>query len=137
MQNGYNTKAMELEKFLDWFNEIFLEWRGDSRMGVSEFARYLDLRQQTVSIWLNRNIKTLPTAEHIAHLARFYPEVYEVIGLHSLDYLPGSIRDSWSEAVAEIRNTFREKGIVDGSPEADKIALEIFFKHGFNLTSIK
>jgi len=136
MQNWYN-KSMDLEIFIKWFNAKFLEWRGDSRRGVSDFARYLGIKQQTVSLWLNGGIKSLPTPENLAQLAKTYPEVYEVVGLNSLDFLPGDLRDSWQLAVSEIRRTYRENGIIEGSPAADKIALEIFAKFGFILTSTK
>lgn len=44
---------MTATDFHPWINQKYIEWRGNSRGTVSEFADYLDISQSTVSAWIN------------------------------------------------------------------------------------
>lgn len=67
--------------FKEWITQQYLEWRGDAygrTNTVSDFADYLDVKQQMVSSWMNGNSK--PSLKSINKLAfRLGYEVYDVL----------------------------------------------------------
>ena len=83
---------------------------------------------------------------HIKKIAeKFGPEVYQVLGLpapEALDIpfesLPSDIRSSFAAASAEIKSAFSSRHISDpDSPEGKALAISIFEKHGFKVTTIR
>jgi len=40
-------------KWTEWINKTYIEWRGNTRVSVTDFAMYLEVSQSTVSAWIN------------------------------------------------------------------------------------
>lgn len=40
---------MRLMKFWEWMNQKYIDWRGDSRKTISEFAQYVGVAQSVMS----------------------------------------------------------------------------------------
>lgn len=125
--------------FNKWINTKFVEWRGDSRLGVTDFASYIGVSQQSMSKWINGHSKRAPDAVSIAKLADKFPDVYEAVGLpapaSTAQALPPAFRRRLEQAQAEVERTFRQRSITGEMPEAEQIAIEIFEKHGFRYIS--
>ena len=67
-------------EFHTWINQKFIEWRGDTRNGVTEFATYLGISQPTVSAWLNKSRGKPETQKIIDALVNKYgDEAYKVL----------------------------------------------------------
>jgi transcriptional regulator with XRE-family HTH domain len=72
---------MKIMEFREWMNKKYIEWRGDSRGTISEFAEYIGVRQPVMSKWMNKG-GTMPDASSLAKIAsKFGVEVYDVLGL--------------------------------------------------------
>ena len=131
LENCYN----EFVDFTEWINRKFVEWRGDSRQGVTDFANYLEINQPLVSKWLNGRSRKGPDTSSVAKLADKFPDVYEVVGLPQppsrLNYLPRTFRRRLERAQAETERIFRERGLTGEMPEAEQVAIEVFEKYGF------
>ena len=137
LENCYNGVV----DFSEWINRKFLEWRGNSRLGVTDFAEYIGVSQPLMSNWLNGINKRPPAASNIAKLADKFPDVYEVVGLPQppsrFNYLPRSFRRRLERAQAETERIFRERGLTGEMPEAEQVAIEVFEKYGFKYMETK
>lgn len=109
--NLVNNKASA--DFKEWIWEKFEEWRKGSTNGPSAYARYLGVKQQLVSGWLNGDYK--PRMESIIKLAEKYPDVYEVLGMNA----PSAIKDP--ETVEERAERILE--LLEATPETDHARL--------------
>ena len=121
-------------QFTEWINEKFIEWRGNSRNGVTDFARFVGVSQQVMSNWLNGRNKRPPSPESIAKLAEKFPDIYEVIGFPQRNKryrLPKEMLERLESAQEEVERVFRERGLTGEMPEAETIAIDIFERHGF------
>jgi len=65
--------------FKSWINDKYIEWRGNSRSTLTDFAKYLGVSQQIMNQWINEG--ALPGTRTLPKLAAKYPDVYEVLGL--------------------------------------------------------
>jgi predicted transcriptional regulator len=70
---------MSSTEWSQWINRKYVEWRGDSRATVSEFAAYLGVSQATVSAWINGTRGAPASKKIIASVGEKYPEVYEIV----------------------------------------------------------
>ncbi|HPS41043.1 MAG TPA: hypothetical protein PK040_00465 [Anaerolineaceae bacterium] len=126
------------KRWFEFANRAFVEWRGDSRGTISEFAGYIGLSQSLMSRQLTRN-GAVPRDQKVinAWVSKYGLKVYEVLGLEvpndSLLLMPEPLRS----IALEIRDSLAAKHIVEDSPEAGKVVDEIMKKYGYILTSIK
>jgi predicted transcriptional regulator len=69
-------------EFHDWLERKFIEWRGDTRKNVTQFASYLGVSQPTVSAWIN-NTRGQPTTPKIINslASKLGPEIYDILGM--------------------------------------------------------
>lgn len=122
-------------EFNDWINLKFYEWRGNTRNSTVEFSKFLDVKQQTLSAWMNG--KYAPKdAINIGKLAEKYPEVYEVLGVDPPPQntnLPPFLRKLLDKTLTEISETIKERKIPLDSPEAEKLTIEILERNGFTV----
>jgi transcriptional regulator with XRE-family HTH domain len=72
-------RIIEFVTFKEWIWEKFYEWRGKTTRGVSEYAKYLEVKQPTVSAWMKGEYG--PRGENLKKLAEKYPDVYDALGL--------------------------------------------------------
>lgn len=68
-------------EFEEWINDKFLDWRGNTRKGVTEFSEFIGVSQQTMNGWLNNHV--IPKShKNINQLYEKYGyEVYDTLGL--------------------------------------------------------
>lgn len=126
------------ERWVEFINQAYIEFRGDTRKTISDFAEWLGLPQAQVSQYMSKNGK-LPRNQAV--IAKFYKRygkrVYDVLGFEvpndSLMLMPEPLRS----IALEIRDTLAEKNIDPQSPEAGLVMDEIMKKHGYNLSSIR
>lgn len=126
-------------EFKDWINKKFVEWRGNTRRGVSDYAEYIGVPQPTISSWLN-GVK--PRSPHnIEKLFLIYKdEIFDngiVRPKESLYSLPPNIHRNLMNAQREIEQTLRKLGITREMPMAETIATRIMAKHGIKYTTAK
>lgn len=126
------------ERWYEFANRAFIEWRGPTRKTLSDFARYLNLPRSVVSQELIKNGKLPKEAKTIAAwVDKFGDEVYEVLDITPLEpnwefpSLPTSLR----AAFLEITETLEKRGLSPDSPEAEQIVIEIMMRHGYKHTS--
>jgi transcriptional regulator with XRE-family HTH domain len=127
-----------MSKIKDWLLAQFIEWEKmqPRRQTYSAFARYLDVKQSTLSQWMAGNYD--PQDEKIiAKLAaKLGEEVYDVLGLPhpkptGLDRLPHVMRDRLARAAYQVDKYFSENSLSEDSPEAEQAAIRIFEANGF------
>jgi len=123
-------------EFKDWINKKFVEWRGETRLGVTDFANYIGVSQSTMSSWM---VGVIPKAPHnVLKLADKYgDEIYD-LGIpmpeSPLSTFPPGIRRRLRTAQKEIETLLRERNLTGDSPDAERLAIEIMEKHGFKYT---
>jgi hypothetical protein len=123
-------------EFKDWINKKFVEWRGETRLGITDYSNYIGVSQQTMSSWMNG---VIPKAPHnVLKLAEKYgDEIYDFGIPRSetpLSAFPPGIRRRLRDAQKEIETTLRERNLTGDSPDAERLAIEIMEKHGFKYT---
>jgi transcriptional regulator with XRE-family HTH domain len=131
----------------DWLNQKFRDW--EKLQGKAQsyyaFARFLGVSQTSLAAWMDGAVE--PQDDELALLAeKLGAEIYNLTGTKqpqnreqdrfalALMGIPAGLRDRLSEAVIEISQTIREKGLAPDSIEAKRTAVEIFLKHGIRLT---
>ena len=75
-------------EFSDWIRNKFLEWERErgSRQSYSEFARYLGVKQTTLSQWMRGGFE--PKGEYVDRLAvHLGTEIYGILGIGEPDPL--------------------------------------------------
>jgi hypothetical protein len=134
---------MKIVEFYEWMNEKFLEWRNTSRGrdgSISQFARLFGASQQVMSKWLAKDGYKPRDSRHInALVARYGPEVYDVLGLERppqtpFDQLPESVRSRLVEATLRVQEELIRRGPDLTQSEADQIARDIFAGMGVTFT---
>jgi len=106
--------------FQEWFWEKFEEWRRGTKNGPTAFARYLGIKQQYVSNWLDGKFK--PRGKNIAKLAEKYPDVYEALGLPMPE--PVDFRERLETALRVALEEIVTKGVDLNSSEGERIIAE-------------
>lgn len=139
----YNSCVDYTNNFKTWFWGKFEEWRKGTVNGPTAFAAYLGVKQQYVSRWLDG--KSRPQSlKIIKKLAETYPDVYDILGIEPTpeeddlySQVPPPYRDQLRAAINEITANLIERELLPESPEGKLLAREIFFKHGFDVSSIE
>lgn len=135
MNYSLNFAIINSMEFVTWINQVFSNWRGSSRRTVSDFAKFIGVKQPVMSDWLNGKIKSPPSSESISKIADKFPEVYQILGMSipqqsiDLDNLPPKyqyIRTAINEASRQIR----ARNIPNDSDEAEEIVKEVFAQYG-------
>lgn len=125
------------ERWYEFINQKYFDWRGNTRKTISEFADWLGMPQGQLSQYMRKGGR-IPTGQTVINrLSRRYgAEIYEVLGIpvpdDSLLLLPEPLRS----IAGEIRDTLAEKQIAEDSPAAGLLVDEILKKYGYSLTSI-
>lgn len=115
-----------------FFNQAFIDFRGDTRKTVQDFAETLGISQPMASQYMSRNGNTPRSQKQIALLQAYFGDIiYEVLGFSKPDdplkYLP----DRLGAAAREIRDTLAEYNASPSSPEGIRLSDEIMKKHGY------
>jgi hypothetical protein len=124
---------------LDWYefvNSAFIEWRGSTRRGLSEFADYVGISQSLMSHEMKKDGSVPRDQKTISAWANKYGLViYEVLDLpfptDPIDSLPEPTRS----IAREIRETLAEYKVAGDSPKAMELQEEILKKYGFEIIS--
>ena len=123
------SDTIVIVEFRDWLWGKFEEWRRGTTKGPAAFARYLGIKQQQVSAWLNGDYR--PNLDGIAKLAERYPDIYEVLGV------PDPL-DTWPEPsrsmAKEIRSVMISLGPPADRPEVVSAINEIVARYGAAVT---
>jgi len=129
-------------EFWEWITKKYIEWRGDSRATISEFAKYIGVTQPVMSDWMKRNGK-IPSTKSVGKIAKKYPDIYEILELPSpveqvpFSSLPTGLQEQIKSALFEIEEIMRTRSIQPDSPEGVELSVSVLKKHGFNIKSIK
>jgi hypothetical protein len=130
----------------DWLNQKFREWEKlqGKPQSYYAFARFLGVSQTSLAGWMDG--ATEPQPDELATLsAKLGTEIYALFGAKQPSTgeqdrltsafmgIPAGLRDRLSEAVIEIAQAIREKGLAVDSIEAKRTAVEVFLKHGIRL----
>lgn len=122
------------ERWYNFANDTFVEWRGPTRKTLSDFARFLGLPRSVVSQSMNKNGKLPRDIKTItAWVNRFGEQVYDVLGMPrpdsqaAFDSLPPELQS----AALEIRETLAKYNVSSDSAKAESLRAEIMKKHGF------
>lgn len=100
-------QTMNFPKFLEG---KFLEWQKEQggRRTVSEFAKWIGVKQSSVSMWWNGSNE--PSGESVRLLAdKLGLETYDVLGLERPDPDLYYIRKIWDDLTPEKRKAVREQ----------------------------
>lgn len=117
-----------MEKFIAW------ERTQKRRQSFSAFARYLDVKQASLSQWMNGNYT--PTGDNLLKVAaKLGDEVYFILGYKA----SGSPEEHWDVMSPRMRSAFSEwketvisTGIEDDPDKMDRLFTKIMAKYGFN-----
>lgn len=126
------------KRWYEFANHAYVEWRGDTRKTISEFADWIGISQSLMSRQMTRD-GAVPRDQKVinAWVSKYGLQIYEVLGIEvpndSLLLMPEPLRS----IALEIRASLAAKHIVEDSPEAGKVVDEIMKKYGYILTSIK
>lgn len=124
------TNKLAWNKFI---NNAYIEFRGDTRKTISDFAEWLGLPQAQLSQYMKLGGKVPRSQSVIAKFVNKYGSViYDVLEYprpdDSLDSLPEPLRS----ISRELRETLAEYKVAADSPEGGKILDEIMKKHGYS-----
>jgi len=128
-------------EFSNWITKKYIEWRGESRGTVSEYAKYLGISQPVVSSWMQRGGKKPRSAKSInALVVRYGIEVYDILGIErppqtSIDQVPEPLRTRLLAATEAVQAELARRGPGLSQSEADQIARDIFADMGITFTS--
>lgn len=120
----------------------FVEWRGETRSSLSDFALECKVSPQVMSNWYLGKLKRRPLPDTYLPLIDFYGiEVYEALNLpipenNPLDQLPPEYRERLTTAVLEIAHELNARSLDSESPEAEEISRKILSKYGFTVNSV-
>jgi transcriptional regulator with XRE-family HTH domain len=131
-------------KFVIWFNKEFDNWslnQPRNKRTVNAFAKTLGYSQQLVSAWLNDTQK--PGTKAIDKLYEIFGDrIYEIDDIHlpnksPLDSFPPAIREVFVRSRNEINAIYAREKVPADSPEALRIAEEVFSKYGIIINSVE
>jgi hypothetical protein len=126
------------EKWYEYINRKYIDWRGDTRKTISEFAEWLDFSQGQLSQYMRRGGR-IPAGQTVINrfARRFGVEVYEVLEISVPDDSMLLLPEPMRTIAREIRETLAAKYIPEDAPEAGEVVDEILKKHGYSLTSTR
>ena len=113
-----------------WLMDKFVKWERErkQRQSYSAFARYLGVKQSSLSQWLAGNYP--PSKENVEKIAaKLGPEIYDIMGMQRPDPELEHLREQFEavdpkdrqEVLKLIEETLREHGYVKKKPEAGPI----------------
>ena len=133
----YNNLMMDTrERWYEYINQKFFEWRGNTRKTITEFAEWFGMSQGQLSQYMRRNGR-IPTGQTVVNrfAKRLGIEVYEVLDIPVPDDSILLLPEPMLSIAREIRETLAEKYITEDAPEAAVLVNEILKKHGYKRTT--
>lgn len=125
-------------RWSSFINEAYINFRGDTRKTIAQFAEAIGVSRPLLSQWMSKNTKIPTSQENINKLYLYFgPIIYDVLGLarpdenFGLENFPPRLR----EAALEIRETLSQYNVSGDSDEAELLAIEILKKHGYRITT--
>ena len=126
----------EFMKFKKWVNDKYIDWRGDTRATISDFAAYIGVSQTTMSTWMNSDFT--PNAKSLQKIAVVFPEIYDALGLKStaasaadwLASLSPDERTKFNSAYIAALRELELKEIESASPEGEKLIRSVLERFG-------
>jgi uncharacterized protein (UPF0276 family) len=124
----------------DWFefaNNAFMEWRGNTRKTLTEFAEWIGISQPVMSLQLKKGGSIPKDHKTInAWCSRYgITKIHTILDIPiqevSFDLAPVIIQS----IALEIGEIFKARGLEGGEPEAFEVVNEIMKKHGLKQTS--
>jgi transcriptional regulator with XRE-family HTH domain len=134
MENCYNLGVeYNRERFVQFINDAFYDWRGNTDRRWVDFAEYVGVSQQTMASWKNGYLKRPPDPSSSAKLvARFGQRAYDALGL------PTPEADLSPEELAALGSALSEIRGIDPDTEAGlRRILDILERHRLTVKSIK
>lgn len=121
----------------------FREWEKakGGRQSLTSFARYLGVKQPTLTRWMQGD--NVPDAANLDILARrLGNEVYDILGYSrpkeiAVDQLPVKLRERLDIAIREISETLISKGIEPDSELGTSVTISVLKKYGFDVRDIE
>jgi transcriptional regulator with XRE-family HTH domain len=91
---------MTVMEFREWMLEKMREWEGSRRKNYSDFARYLEVNQGSLSQWLSGSY--VPGPDNLRKIAdKFGYEVYDVLGMPRPDPVVEEVTEITKELTQE------------------------------------
>ena len=126
----------------DWYefaNNAFIEWRGNTRKTLTEFAEWIGISQPVMSQQMKKGGSVPRDLKTIDAWCRRYgiTQIYSILGftirevVDPIDSLPEPTRS----IAREIRETVAEYNVAFDSPKALELQEEILKKYGFEIIS--
>jgi len=122
--------------FSEWILGKFAEWERDQprRQSYSAFARYLEVKQTTLSAWINGGI--IPSYEKAGLIAdKLGDEVYLILGYEppgsTVSAFPFAVRSALESAMSRITAA----GLDADSPDAQRIFDDAMIALGYRKIS--
>lgn len=89
-----------------------------------------------MSDWMNGRIKSPPSADSVIKLAdKFGYEVFDVLGISRPDLSPANSR-ALLDAASDLSRAIKESGIEYNTEAFEKLAIEIYSRHGIKVERI-
>lgn len=128
-------------EFRKWFNRKWSEWDAQQakRSTQQELADWLSIPRSSVAQYASgRKVAEGVNLWRIAD--KFGDDIYSILGLdrpvdQSYSSLPGDFGLRLEAARVESERLLRERGLVGGMPEAERVVIETFAKFGFIYTN--
>jgi len=131
------------KKWQRFIRAKFVEWRGESRASLSDFATQCQVSPQVMSNWYLGKLKRRPSPDtYIPLINQYGMEVYDSLDLpvpetNPLDQLPSELRSRLTTAMLEIAHEINVRSLDIDSPEAEEISRSILKKYGFTVNLIE
>lgn len=136
MENSLSLRIMRFMDFKEWINQEYFKWRGDSRKNISDFAEYIGVNQPVMSDWLNGITKKPKSVENVIRLAdKLGYEVFEILGIPRPELSLSNSR-ALLDAASDLSRTIKESGTEYSTEALEKLAIEIYSRHGIKVERI-
>lgn len=129
-------------EFWEWIEGKYVEWRGNTRATVKEYADWLGVSQPLLSQWMKKGGKVPKAKKQIDLLIARYPDDQKLYELLDVDKpsdpfvnLPPAFAKRARSAFVEIKAALEASGAALDSPEAEGITIRIMEKYGFKYQS--
>jgi hypothetical protein len=126
----------------DWYkfaNDAFIEWRGNTRKTLTQFAAWIGISQPVMSLQMKKGGSIPKDQKTIDAWCRRYgiTKIYSVLDI-PLREIPFELAPEAIQSIAtEIGAIFKARGLEGCEPEAFEVVNEIMKKHGLTQTSIR
>jgi hypothetical protein len=129
------------ERWKSWINNAYINWRGNTRSSIADFARYLNVIPQLMNGWMNYG--SIPSISNMQKMGKKLPEVYDFFGMDRptpdpadelLVLIPEDLRHILLEVRAEYTTELASRGMDTDSPEARQIVIDAFEKRGLKVS---